>query len=139
MEYFKFLFYHIHCWQRRMDPYNDVVHSVYAFSALMIAWIFGGGMLICQLIDIVFGGSCLSKINEGTLVTICIIISLMTLIIPYSILLYKRNYFKLLLSMHRLYKDEYPDYIPEILLKTFVLLFLNALIYSIRQEYFGLP
>ena len=139
MEYFKFLFYHIHCWQRKMNSSNNVVDSVYAFSALMIVWIFGGGILIYQLIDMLFGGSCLSKINGDFLVAICIAIFLMTLIIPYSILLYKRNYFKLLLSMHRLYKDEYPYYIPEILLKTFVFLFLDVLIYTIRQKYFVLP
>lgn len=139
MEYFKFLFYHIHCWQKKMNSSTDVVDSVYSFSALMIVWFGGGGMLICQLIDMTFGGSCLSKINEGALITICIVIFLMTLIIPYSVLLYNRNYFKLLLSMHRLYKDKYPYYVPEILLKTFVFLFLDVLIYAIRQEYFALP
>lgn len=122
-----------------MNSSTDVVDSVYSFSALMIVWFGGGGMLICQLIDMTFGGSCLSKINEGALITICIVIFLMTLIIPYSVLLYNRNYFKLLLSMHRLYKDKYPYYVPEILLKTFVFLFLDVLIYAIRQEYFALP
>lgn len=140
MFFLKFLFYHIYCWQRRMDPNCNVLDSaIFAFSALLIVWIGSFVMLISQLIDMVFGGSCLAKINNDVFIVASIVICMLTLIIPYSILLYKRNYFNLLLSMHRLYKDEYPYYVPGILLKSFIFLLILIIIYGFRHGDIILP
>lgn len=117
-----------------MNPDSDVLDSaIFAFSALLIVWIGSIVILISQLIDIAFGESCLSKIDNDILIIVCTIICFITLIIPYLILSYKKKYFKLLLSMHRLYKDEHPYYVPEILLKSFIFLLIIIFIYGFRR------
>ena len=108
--------------------------AISAFSALMLVWLFGIVWLLFMILNLIFGRDCWHIIDDSTFLVVCIVIFIMLLIIPYSILLNKSRCFKLLLSMHRLYKDDPPYYALENLLKSFVLLFIDVIIYSLIND-----
>ena len=128
MEFLKLLFYKSYCWQRKMDPNCDTLFdAVTGFSVLVSIWGTIVSLDIVIIIDKIFNTEFLSE--YGNIATyIFLIMYEMSFVLPYAWLRHKRNYFKLLLSMHRLYKDEYPDFMLEIFLFTGILMMGSILI-----------
>ena len=122
MEFLKFLFYKTYCWQRKMNPNDDALFDAVAgFCVLIMVWELLMPLDIAIIVDEIFNTEILLKYCKIERY-ILIIMPVMSFILLYAWLLHKRNYFKLLLSMHRLYKDEYPDFMLEIFLFTALLL-----------------
>ena len=133
MEFLKLLFYKSYCWQRKMDPNSDTLFdAVTGFSVLVSIWGTIVSLDIVIIIDKIFNTEFLSE--YGNIATyIFLIMYEMSFVLPYAWLRHKRNYFKLLLSMHRLYKDEYPDFMLEIFLFTGILLMGSMLIVCLTR------
>ena len=134
MEFLKLLFYKSYCWQRKMDPNSDTLFdAVTGFSVLIMVWGTIVPLDIVIIIDKIFNTDFLSE--YGNIATyILLIMYEMSFVLLYAWLRHKRNYFKLLLSMHRLYKDEYPDFMLEIFLFTGTLLMGSMLIVCFTRQ-----
>ena len=128
MEFLKLLFYKSYCWQRKMNPNDDALFDAVAgFCVLIMVWELLMPLDIAIIVDEIFNTEILLKYCKIERY-ILIIMPVMSFILLYAWLLHKRNYFKLLLSMHRLYKDEYPDFMLEIFLFTALLMMGSMLI-----------
>ena len=107
-----------------MDPNSDTLSdAILGFSVIMICWVAGIVLLLGMFVDRILGGNCLAVIDNVFFLIGFACFCFLTLIIPYIIFSYNRNYFKILLSMHRIYKDEYPDFVPVMLIYTAILFF----------------
>ena len=122
MEFLKLLFYKSYCWQRKMNPNDDsLFDAAVGFSALVTVWVGILPLVIVLLVDKIFDTFfLLVYLNVAEIIWFTM--AIMSLALPYAWLLHKRNCFRFLLSMHRLYKDEYPDFMLEIFLFTALLL-----------------
>ena len=133
MEFLKLLFYKSYCWQRKMNPNSDaLIDAVAGFCALIIAWDSFVPLDIVIIVDKIFNTDFLSEYCNIK-IYILIVMPVILFASLYAWLRYKRNYFKLLLSMHRLYKDEYPDFMLEIFLFTAILMMGSILIICLTR------
>ena len=133
MEFLKLLFYKSYCWQRKMDPNSYALYdAALGFSALVTIWELLVPLDIVMIVDKIFDTN-FSHVYSVIAAVCCIITMIISLVLPYAWLLHKRNYFRFLLSMHRLYKDEYPDFMLEIFLFTGILLMGSMLIVCLTR------
>ena len=111
-----------------MNPNNDALFdAVAAFDVLITIWGTIVPLDIVIIVDKIFNTEFLSE--YGNIATyILIVMYVMSPILLYSWLLHKRRYFRFLLSMHRLYKNEYPDFMLEFFLFTALLMMGSMLI-----------
>ena len=96
MELLKLIFYKIYCWQRRFG--GGIFDTIIGLSASLSGYV---GALIFIIIDLV-GRENFSRINFNSLafhVSIPIILTI--------VLLPNRRYYRILLQMHRKYKNKY--------------------------------
>lgn len=105
-------------------------------------WILGILWLLSMMVYLLFGidWRCYVGDTDSHCFTIvCLALFILSWLIPHMILSYKRNCFRLLLSMHRLYKDEYPYYVQGLFIKLFVLAGIDLLLYGFSQGDIILP
>ena len=133
MEFLKLLFYKSYCWQRKMNPNDDALFDAVAgFCVLIMVWELLMPLDIAIIVDEIFNTEFLLKYCKMERY-ILIVMPVILFASLYAWLLHKRNYFRFLLSMHRLYKDEYPDFMLEIFLFTGILLMGSMLIVCLTR------
>lgn len=143
MEYLKFLYYHIYCWRKREHPYYFTFFDITALFGMMVYfWAFAILWLLSIIVYLLFGIDWRCYVGDSDpnwFTIVCLALFILSWLIPHIILSYKRNCFRLLLSMHRLYKDEYPYYVQGLFIKLFVLVCIDLLLYDFSRGNLILP
>ena len=101
MELLKLIFYKIYCWQRRFG--GGIFDTIIGLSASLTALMFTLSNLMVYLI----GRENLPSINDDTLIFSLLAFNVSIPIILFSVLLPNRRYYRILLQMHRKYKNKY--------------------------------
>ena len=101
MELLKLIFYKIYCWQRRFG--GGIFDTIIGLSASLTALMFTLANLMVYLI----GRENLPSINDDTLIFSLLAFNVSIPIILFSVLLPNRRYYRILLQMHRKYKNKY--------------------------------
>ena len=101
MELLKLIFYKIYCWQRRFG--GGIFDTIIGLSASLTALMFTLANLMVYLI----GRENLPSINDDTLIFSLLAFDVSVPIILFSVLLPNRRYYRILLQMHRKYKNKY--------------------------------
>ena len=101
MELLKLIFYKIYCWQRRFG--GGIFDTIIGLSASLSGYV---GALIFIIIDLV-GRENLQHISADTVVFSLLAFDVSVPIILFSVLLPNRRYYRILLQMHRKYKNKY--------------------------------
>ena len=101
MELLKLIFYKIYCWQRRFG--GGIFDTIIGLSASLSGYV--GALTI--LMEYLIRRENLSSINFDTLFFSLLAFHITVPIILISILLPNRRYYRILLQMHRKYKNKY--------------------------------
>ena len=101
MELLKLIFYKIYCWQRRFG--GGIFDTIIGLSASLTVLMYTLAILMVYLI----GRENLSSINDDTLFFSLMAFNVSIPIILFSVLLPNRRYYRILLQMHRKYKNKY--------------------------------
>ena len=101
MELLKLIFYKIYCWQRRFG--GGIFDTIIGLSASLTVLMYTLAILMVYLI----GRENLSSINDDTLFFSLMAFNVSIPIILFSVLLPNRRYYRILLQMHRQYKNKY--------------------------------
>ena len=101
MELLKLIFYKIYCWQRRFG--GGIFDTIIGLSASLTVLMFTLANLMVYLI----GRENLPSINDDTLIFSLLAFNVSIPIILFSVLLPNRRYYRILLQMHRKYKNKY--------------------------------
>ena len=101
MELLKLIFFKIYCWQRRFG--GGIFDTIIGLSASLTALMFTLANLMVYLI----GRENLPSINDDTLIFSLLAFNVSIPIILSSVLLPNRRYYRILLQMHRKYKNKY--------------------------------
>lgn len=116
MELLKLIFYKIYCWQRRFG--GGIFDTIIGLSASLTALMFTLANLMVYLI----GRENLPSINDDTLIFSLLAFNVSIPIILFSVLLPNRRYYRILLQMHRKYKNKY-RWLASVIIVVPVLLF----------------
>ena len=103
MELLKLIFYKIYCWQRRFGSGYTLIDTILGITALLYPITIGSFLYVAYF----FGKKYVDFLASPYACIYGIACGILANILLYIMLSYHKKYLKVLLQMHRKYKDRY--------------------------------